>query len=103
MKAAKTAQRVKEDPRFESKLVKMVGNIHKLHNGYLEKHRSIYTDSATMRPYLLDQELGRRGRQPKYIQREDVVTVEKIAPAIQNDNGAHALGSSMLQSCGGFR
>ena len=83
--------------------MQMVANIQNLHNGYLEKHRSVFTDSFSLRPYMLDRELRRQRRQPKYIKTGDVVTMEKIAPAIESDRGTYAMRSATFQSCGGFR
>ena len=83
--------------------MKMVANIQNLHNGYLGKHRSVFTDSFALRPYMLDKKLGRQRNQPKYVKTGDVVTIEKIAPAIESDRGTYAMLSSTFQSCGGFR
>ena len=99
----KSAPRVTLDNKLMSRIMQMVANIQNLHNGYLEKHRSVFTDSFSLRPYMLDRELRRQRRQPKYIKTGDVVTMEKIAPAIESDRGTYAMRSATFQSCGGFR
>ena len=103
LKVALAAPRRRVDSKFEFQVRKMVSNIQMLHNRNLEKHRSVFTDSYSMRPYLLDSELGRQKRQPKFVTTDDVITIEKIAHAILTDRATYAMRSSSLQSCGGFR
>ena len=81
----------------------MARNIVKLHNGHLERSRSVFTDKHAMSPYLLDDNLDKRRKQPTYIKSGKVNTPENILPSVMNDGGQYAMRSSMLQSCGGVR
>ena len=103
MKEAKTAPRYKEDPKFEKHIEKFVKNVYQLHNGYLEKHRSVFTDTYSMKPYKLDKNLEKSAKQPKYVKNGDPLDVMKIMQAYANDNGMYARSHMALKSCGGFR
>ena len=104
MKTALKAPRAKAgDEVFEKKMRLMARNIVKLHNGYLERHRSVFTDNHALRPYLLDDNLDKRRKQPKYIKSGKVNHPDNILPSVMNDGGQYAMRSSMLQSCGGVR
>ena len=57
----KTALNTSRDPwsdqTFEADLARIVAETVKVHNGYLERHRSVFTDTYTFKPYLLDSKL----------------------------------------------
>ena len=103
LRQTKSAQKYKEDKDFEKHLEKFIKNVHKLHNSYLEKHRSVFTDSHTLKPYKLHKNLDRSSKQPKYIQNGDPLDITKIIPAYQNEKGLYARTQMALKSCGGFR
>ena len=104
MKAALKAPRAKVgDEMFEKKMRIMARNIVKLHNGHLERRRSVFTENHAMSPFLLDDNLDKRRKQPKYVKSGKVNTPENILPSVMNDGGQYAMRSSMLQSCGGVR
>ena len=104
MKAALKAPRAKAgDEIFEKKMQLFARNVVKLHNGHLERSRSVFTEKHAMSPYLLDDNLDKRRKQPKYIKAGKVNTPENILPSVMNDGGQYAMRSSMLQSCGGVR
>ena len=68
IKSALEAPRSKfGDKLFEKKLQSMAKNIVELHNGFLDQRRSIYTENYAMKPYLLDENLDKSSKQPKYI------------------------------------
>ena len=104
MKTALKAPRARAgDEVFEKKMRLMAKNIVKLHNGYLDRQRSVFTDSHALRPYLLDDNLDKRSKQPKYVKSGKVNHPENILPSVMNDGGQYLMRSSMLQSCGGVR
>ena len=70
---------------------------------YLEKHRSVFTDTYSMKPYKLDKNLEKSAKQPKYVKNGDPLDVMKIMQAYANDNGMYARSHMALKSCGGFR
>ena len=103
MKAALKAPRANDgNKEFEKKMQGIARSIVKLHNGYLERWRSVFTDDYALRPYLLDDGLDKRSKQPKYIRRGEVNHAENIFPAFEIDS-QFVKTSSMLQSCGGAR
>ena len=57
--ALNTSREPGSDERFETDLTRMVTEIVKVHNGYLERHRSVFTDNYTFKPFLLDSKLRR--------------------------------------------
>ena len=68
IKAALKAPRSKiGDKLFEKRVQSMARHIVELHNGFLDQRRSVYTDNYAMKPYLLDENLNRRSKQPTYI------------------------------------
>ena len=103
LKAALTAPRAYEDEQFEKELRKIVRDTRKLHNGYLEKHKSVFTDSYSFKPYLLGENLKKQKKQPKFIKAGEHVDVFKIWRSLMNDDAVYARQSAMLQSCGGFK
>ena len=103
LKAALTAPRAYPDEQFEKELRKIVRDTRKLHNGYLEKHKSVFTDSYSFKPYLIGENLKRQKKQPKFIKAGEHVDVYKIWRSLINDDAVYARTSAMLQSCGGFK
>ena len=103
LKTALTAPRSYPDEKFEAELMKIVRNTRKLHNGYLEKHKSVFTDSYSFKPYLLDEKLKKQKKQPKFVKAGEHVDVYKIWESLKNDDAVYARQSAMLQSCGGFK
>ena len=100
--ALKTSRDPGSDESFEAALKRIVAETVKIHNGYLKKHRSVFTDNYTFKPYLLDSRLRRKKKQPKFVTGGDHLDVVKIWDSVKNDNGDYARTSAMLQSCGGF-
>ena len=103
LKTALTAPRSYPDETFEAELMKIVRNTRQLHNGYLERHRSVFTDSYSFKPYLLDEKLKKQKKQPKFVKAGEHVDVYKIWESLMNDDSVYARQSAMLQSCGGFK
>ena len=94
VKAANKAPRAKAgDAGFEKQLRVMARNIVKLHNGHLERRRSVFTENYAMRPYLLGEDLDRRSKQPKYVRSGEVNHPRNILPAVVNDGGQFAMRS----------
>ena len=91
-----------DDDEFERRIRKVTADIRKLHNGYLGKWESVYTDSYQMLPYMLDEKLNRAKKQPKFVKQRLPLNSVHIAPAVKNDNAFNALKQIFLQSCGGF-
>ena len=52
---------------------------------------------------MLDKNLRRKKKQPKFIKSGDHINVLKMVESMRNDNGHYARTSAMLQACGGFR
>ena len=102
----KTALNTSREPgsgeRFEAELAKVVAATVKIHNGYLERHRSVFTDSYSFKPYLLTSKLGRRKKQPRFVTEGEHLDIIKIWDSVKTDDGYYARTSTMLQSCGGF-
>ena len=90
------------DKELEKKMQGMAKTLVKLHNGYLERRRSVFTEDYALRPYLLDDDLDKRSKQPKYIRTGEVSHAENIFPSFEIDC-QFVKTSSMLQSCGGAR
>ena len=103
LKTALTAPRAFPDEQFEEELKKIVRDTRKLHNGYLEKHKSVYTDSYSFKPYLIDENLKKQKKQPKFIRAGEHVDTYKMWRSLINDDATYARTSAMLQSCGGFK
>ena len=78
-------------------------NTQKLHNGYLEKHKSIYSDSFCLKPYLIDEDMNRKKKQPKFIKTGTVSDLLLMGNSLKNDDAQYARTSFMFQSCGGFK
>ena len=83
----------------------MVSKIKKIHNGYLQKFKSIYTDNYSMKPFMLDDNLEEDKNQPIFVRSGEVDDARGIyvRNAIVRDNAANAERNVMLQSCGGYR
>ena len=103
LKTAITAPRAYQDEHFEKSLQKIIKDTQKLHNGYLEKHRSIYTDSYSLKPYLIDEEMRKKKKQPKFIKTGTHTDLLRMGNSVKNDDAQYARTSFMLQSCGGFK
>ena len=71
------------------------------HNGYLEKVKSVASDKFVFNQYLLDENLDKRKKQPKYVKSEDMIDVGKITESLKDDGAAKFKTDSMLRSCGG--
>ena len=71
------------------------------HNGYLEKVKSVASDKYVFNQYLLDENLNKRKKQPKYVKSDDLIDVEKITDSLKDDGAAKFKTDSMLKSCGG--
>ena len=91
--------------RNRKKVKDMVSNIKKLHNGYLNKFKSVYTDNYAMKPFMLDDKLERDKNQPNFAKTGEVNDASSIhvRNAIARDNAVNAEKNVMLQSCGGYR
>ena len=63
--ALNTSRDLWSGERFEAELSRMVAETVRAHNGYLERHRSVFTDNFTFKPFLLDSNLRRRRKQPR--------------------------------------
>ena len=100
--ALNTSREPESGERFEAELANVVAATVKIHNGYLERHRSVFTDSYSFKPYLLTSRLGRRKKQPRFVTGGEHLDIVKIWDSVKNDNGDYVRTSSMLQSCGGF-
>ena len=83
----------------------MVSKIQKIHNGYLQKFKSVYTDNYAMKPFMLDENLDEDKNQPNFVRSGEVhdATSIHVRHAIVRDNAANAERNVMLQSCGGYR
>ena len=103
LKAAISAPRAYQDENFEKEFQKILKNTQKLHNGYLEKHKSIYTDSFCLKPYLIDEDMNRKKKQPKFIKSGTVSDLLLMGHSLKNDDAQYARTSFMFQSCGGFK
>ena len=103
LKTALTAPRAYPDEQFEAELKKIVRDTRKLHNGYLTKHKSVFTDNYSFKPYLIDENLKKQKKQPKFIKAGEHVDLYKIWSSLINDDAVYARQSAMLQSCGGFK
>ena len=55
------------DKVLVNKMEGMAKNIVKLHNGNMERWRSVFTKNYVLRPYFLSDNLDKRSKQPKYI------------------------------------
>ena len=103
LKTALTAPRSYPDEQFEKELKRIVRDARKLHNGYLEKHKSVFTDNYSFKPYLIDENLRKQKKQPKFIKAGEHTDLYKIWRSLMNDDASYARQSAMLQSCGGFK
>ena len=103
LKSAINAPRAYEDENFEKMFAKILRDTQKLHNGYLEKHKSIYTDSYSLKPYLIDEDMKKKKKQPKFIKAGDHINLLKMGDSLRNDDAQYARTSYMLQSCGKFK
>ena len=93
----------KEQKTFMKNLLKFKKDILTKHNGYLEKSKSVVTDKYVFNPYMLDENLERKKKQPKFIKSEQVTDTIQIIDAIMNDGMAKFKTDSMLKTCGGIR
>jgi len=93
----------KEQKTFMKNLLKFKKDILTKHNGYLEKSKSVVTDKYVFNPYMLDEKLERKKKQPKFIKSEQVTDTIQIIDAIMNDGMAKFKTDSMLKTCGGIR
>ena len=71
------------------------------HNGYLEKTQSVATDKYVFNTYLLNENLEKRKKQPKYVKAKDMIDVNKIKDSIKDDGASKFKTDSMLKTCGG--
>ena len=89
------------DKVLVNKMEGMAKNIVKLHNGNMERWRSVFTKNYVLRPYFLSDNLDKRIKQPKYIKSGKVNQPANIS--YYGINGPFVSSSLMLQSCGGVR
>ena len=73
----------------------------RLHNGYMEKSRSVVTDKYVFSQYLLDENLKKKSKQPKFIREGKHMDYAYIGDAVRNDGMMKAKTNDMLRSCGG--
>ena len=52
-------------------------------------------------PFMLDENLERRNKQPKYVREKSISDVSKVINVIAADGGSKFKTDSMLKSCGG--
>ncbi len=89
------------DKVLVNKMEGMAKNIVKLHNGNMERWRSVFTKNYVLRPYFLSDNLDKRSKQPKYIKSGKVNQTANIS--YYGIDGPFVSTSSMLQSCGAVR
>jgi len=102
LNAQKNEEHSEKGKQFKKSLLKLKSDILTKHNGYLEKSKSVVTDKYVFTPYMLDGNLERRKKQPKFVTSKKLIDTEQIIPAISNDAGAFFKTDSMLKSCGGI-
>ena len=73
----------------------------RLNNGYMEKSRSVVTDKYVFSQYLLDENLKKKSKQPKFIREGKHMDYAYIGEAVKNDGMMKAKTNDMLRSCGG--
>ena len=95
--------RARQGEHLENRFRRIVKDTEKLHNSYLERHRSIYTDSYSLKPFLIDEDMQRRRKQPKFIKTGSHTDLRQMEDSLAKDGSQYARTSFMLQSCGGFR
>jgi hypothetical protein len=71
------------------------------HNGYLEKSKAVATDKYVFSPYLLNENLEKQKKQPKYVKTKSIIDVDQILDVIKDDGAAKFKTDSMLKTCGG--
>ena len=100
MKAALKAPTTNDgDKVLVNKMQGLAKNIVKLHNGNMERWRSVFTKNYVLRPYFLKDNLDKRSKQPKYVKTGKVNQPANISS--YGIYGQFVTTSSMLQSCGG--
>ena len=91
-----------ENETLRKSMLKFKKEILIKHNGYLEKSKAIVTDKHVFSPYMLDENLERKKKQPKFVTTEKLIDAEHIIDAVVNDGAAKFKTDSMLKSCGGI-
>ena len=78
-------------------------DIQKIHNDYLGGHKAVFTDGYSFKPYMIDEAMKKKKKQPKFIKTGVQSDVSRMGARLWSDGGQYARGSTMLQSCGGFK